>query len=101
MKLFLIGIAVGTTTLFLVNIGDSQELWNNPGNFFAKFLAVTANLWLLVFMVIIVISIPIIALEPLKKRFTLKRYLPFPFMAGNGFAFLSIQIIAVILKIAE
>ena len=99
VKLFLIGIAVGILTLFLVNLGESEELWNIPGNYFEKFLAVSANVWLFIYMIVIVITIPVIALEPLKKRFSPKRYLPFPFMAGNGVAFLSVQIIAIILKV--
>ena len=97
LKIFLIGVMVGISTLFLASIND-EELWNSPGKYFAKFLTVGATSWHLVFAAMMVSSLPFIAIEPLRKRFTPKQYLPFPFMAGNGFAFLSLQVIAIILQ---
>ena len=98
LKFFLIGLLVGIATLFLVNM-DYEELWTNPGNYFSKFLFVSAKLWQLIFFAIIVSSIPFLAIEPLKKRFTRRQYLPFPFLGGNGCAFLSFQIIAIIFEL--
>ena len=95
LKFFLIGLLVGITTLFLVNM-EYEELWNDPGNYFSKFLFVSAKSWQLVFLVIVVTTLPFIAITPLRERFPRKRYLPFPFLAGNGCAILSLQIIAII-----
>lgn len=97
LKFFLIGLLVGIITLFLVNM-EYEELWNDPGNYFSKFLFVTAKSWLFVFLIIVVSTLPFIAIEPLRKRFTRKQYIPFPFLAGHGCAFLSLQIIAIIFE---
>ena len=97
LKLFLIGMAVGTFALFLSSMVD-DELLENPENLFVKFLSASATTWLFVFMIIVLTTLPVMAIEPLKKRFTRKRYLPFPFLAGNGFAFLFLQTIIMILQ---
>lgn len=96
LKLFLIGLIVGISVLLLGNI--DEELLNNPRNYFAKFLSASATIWRLVFFAMVVLTLPFIAIGPLRKRFPPKQYLPFPFMAGNGFAFLSLQIIAIIFE---
>lgn len=97
LKLFLIGLIVGITTLFILNM-DYEELWNDPANYFSKFLFVTAKSWLFVFLIIVVSTLPFMSIEPLRKRFTRRQFLPFPFLAGHGCAFLSLQIIAIIFE---
>ena len=100
LKFFLIGLLIGILTLFLVNM-DYEELWTDPGNYFLKFLFVSATFWQLIFLIIIVFNILFLAIEPIKKRFTRKQYLPFPFLGGNGCAFLSFQIIAIIFELTS
>jgi hypothetical protein len=100
LKLFLIGLAVGISTLLLGSI-DDEALWDSPRNYFAKFLHASATSWYIIFPAMIISTLPIVAIQPLRKRFTPKQYLPFPFMAGNGFAFLSLQIIATIVEVVS
>ena len=82
LKLFLIGFALGLTTIIIL---DRSE--DNP-TFMHSFVTGVFSLWSLLFMIIIVTTVPFMAIEPLKKRFTRKNFLPFPFLAGNGTAFL-------------
>ena len=98
LKFFLIGLLTGISTLFLVNM-DYEELWAHPEKYFSIFLFVGAKSWQLIFLIIIVVNILFLAIEPIKKRFTRKQYLPFPFLGGNGCAFLSFQIIAIIFEL--
>lgn len=98
LKLFLIGIAVGTSSLILVNIDSVEELWLDPSSYFIKFLSVIGTTWQLIFMGMVITTLPVVVIVPLKKRFTPKQFFPIPFMAGNGFSFLSFQIIAIIFQ---
>lgn len=98
LKLFLIGLVIGLSVLLIEIFAEHGNLWNNSGNYFGKLLSVSATLWHYVFVGMTAISIPFIAIEPLKKRLTPKQYLPFPFMAGNSFGFLSLQLISMILQ---
>jgi len=82
LKLFLIGFTIGIATTIVL---DRSE--GNP-TFMQSFVTGAFSLWQLVFMIIMVTTVPFLAVEPLKKRFTRKNFLPFPFLAGNGTAFL-------------
>ena len=99
LKLFLIGIVVGISSLILASLNNMEELLNDPRYYFANFLSMIGISWQLIFLGIIVTTLPVIAISPLKKHFTPKQFFPFPFMAGNGFAFLSMQIIGIISKV--
>jgi len=94
LKLFLIGLAVG----IIVSIILDQSNGDNEEGFMKSFVTKGAKLWHLVFMIIMVTTIPFLAIEPLKKRFTRKTFLPFPFLAGNGTGFLFTGIIGMILS---
>ena len=98
LKVFLIGMVVGMSALFLSGLGDDEGFLKNPQNLFLKILSVSATTWVFVFLIIVITTLPVMAIDPLKKRFTRKQYLPFPFLAGNGFAFLFLQAIAMILQ---
>lgn len=100
LKFFLIGLLIGITTLFLAN-RNYEELWTNPENYFSIFLFVSAKSWQLIFAAIIIVNILFLSLEPLRKHFTRKQYIPFPFLGGNGCAFLSFQIIAIVFELTS
>jgi len=95
LKLFLVGLAVGITVSIILDLsnGDDEE------GFMKSFVAKGVKIWHLVFMIIMVTTIPFLAIEPLKKRFTRKTFLPFPFLAGNGTGFLFMGILGMILSI--
>jgi hypothetical protein len=99
LKLFLIGLAVSFFSILIPRIGEIQEIWDNPGNFYLKSIVVTSVSWTLIYATATIISATVLAIEPLKKRLTPKQYMPFSFMAGNGVGFVIMQIISTVAKI--
>ncbi len=95
LKLFLIGLTIGITVSIILDLSsnDGEE------GFMKTFVTAGVKLWHLVFMIIMLTTIPFLAIEPLKKRFTRKTFLPFPFLAGNGTGFLFMCIVGMILSI--
>jgi len=94
LKLFLIGLAVGITVSIILD--DNED---DGEGFLKSFVTGGAKLWHLVFFITMVTTIPFLAIEPLKKRFKRKTFLPFPFLAGNGTGFLFVGILGMILSI--
>ncbi len=92
LKLFLIGLALGITVSIILDQSNSDS----EGSFMKSFVIAGVRLWHLVFLIIMVTTIPFLAIEPLKKRFTRKTFLPFPFLAGNGTGFLFMGILGMI-----
>jgi hypothetical protein len=95
LKLFLIGLALGVAVSIILDESDSDS----ESGFMKSFVTVGVKLWHLVFMIIMLTTIPFLAITPLKKRFTRKTFLPFPFLAGNGTGFLFMGVIGMILSI--
>ncbi len=95
LKLFLIGLTLGITVSIILFQSDVED----DDSFIKKFFGWSAKLVQLVFMIIMVTTIPFLAIEPLKKRFTRKTFLPFSFLGGTGTGFLFIGIISIILSI--
>ena len=93
LKLFLIGFALGLTTIIILDRSEGNT------TFMQSFVTGAFSLWQVLFMIIIVTTIPFMAIDPLKKRFTRKNFLPFPFLAGNGTAFLLAAISGEIISI--
>ncbi len=94
LKLFLIGLAVVITVSIILNqTNDDEE------GYMKSFVTAGAKIWHLVFFIIMLTTIPFLAIEPLKKRFKRKTFLPFPFLAGNGTGFLFMGVIGMILSI--
>jgi len=90
LKLFLIGLALGVAVSIILDESDSES------SFMKSFVTAGVKLWHLVFMIIMLTTIPFLAITPLKKRFTRKTFLPFPFLAGNGTGFLFMGVIGMI-----
>ena len=95
LNLFLIGLAIGITVSIILDqsFGDDEE------GFMKSFVTKGVKLWHLLFMLIMLTTIPFLAIEPLKKRFKRKTFLPFPFLAGNGTGFLFMGVIGMIISI--
>ncbi len=93
LKLFLIGLALGIAVSIILDESDSES------GFMKSFVTAGVKLWHLVFMIIMLTTIPFLAITPLKKRFKRKTFLPFPFLAGNGTGFLFMGVIGMILSI--
>ena len=95
LKLFLIGLVIGITVTIILDLShsDSEE------GFMKTFVMEGVKLWHLVFMITMITTIPFLAIEPLKKRFTRKTFLPFPLLAGTGTGYLFMGILGMILSI--
>ena len=93
VKLFLMGFALGvTTTIIIAQSGDNTS-------FMSSIISGGFKLWKLFFLITMVTTVPFLAMEPLKKRFTRKNLLPFQFLAGNGTGFLFMGIVAIIISL--
>ena len=95
LKLFLIGLTLGVSVSIILDESDGDS----EAGFMKSFVTAGIKLWHLVFMIIMLTTIPFLAIKPLKKRFTRKTFLPFPFLAGNGTGFLFMGVIGMILSI--
>ena len=94
LKLFLIGFVISIIVTFILDQSvDAQE------GFMQSFVVKGAKLWHLVFMLTVLTTIPFMVIESLKKRFTRKTYLPFPFLGGYGTGFLLMGAIGMILSL--
>jgi len=94
LKLFLIGFVVSIIVTIILDQSEVDE-----EGFMKSFVTKGAKLWQLVFMLTVLTTIPFIVIEPLKKRFTRKTFLPFPFLGGYGTGFLLMGSIGMILSI--
>ncbi len=95
LKLFLIGLVVGIAVSIILD----QSEGDNEKGFMKSFVTAGVKLWHLTFLLIMVTTIPFLAIESLKKRFKRKTFLPFPFLAGNGTGFLFMGVIGMIISI--
>ena len=93
LKLFLIGFSVGIIVTLILDQTDDDEISMK------FFVTKGAQLWQLLFMLTLLTTIPFVVIEPLKKRFTRKTFMPFPFMGGYGSGFLLLKSIGIILSL--
>ena len=95
LKFFLIGLTIGITTSIIIDLSE-----DNTG-FMKSFVTGGFKLWHLLYMIIMITTVPFIAIEPLKKRFKRNYFLPFPFLAGNSTGFLFLGIVGTILSVVN
>ena len=93
LKLFLLGLALG------IGVTVSIDLLEDNTNSFQSLVSGAFKLWHLLFMIIMITTVPFLAIEPLKKRFTRKNLLPFQFLAGNSTGFLFMAISGIIVSL--
>lgn len=67
---FLIGLALGITVSIILDQSDGD----NEEGFMKSFVTKGVKLWHLLFMLIMLTTIPFLAIEPLKKRFKRKTF---------------------------
>ena len=94
---FLLGILLGLWIPFVQHTGEIDNLVDDPETVIQKVFTVTANIWHLIFSILILIGIPFVVFKQLRDRFTEKQFLPFPFMIGNTFGFTFMTIIGMLL----
>ncbi len=99
LKLFIIGMIVGLTIPLIAQSDEVDDLVTDPEKLIKRLARAGANLWTFLFFAMLVVTLPFLAIEPLKKRFTMKRLMPFPFLAGNGMGFGIMNLISILLSI--
>lgn len=91
--LFICGVALSITTTIIIDQSEQREF------FMQSYVDEGFKLWKLMFLIIMVTTVPFLAIDSLKKRFTRKNFLPFPFLAGCGTGFLLMGIVGIIVSI--
>lgn len=90
--LFMCGVALSITTTMIIDQSEQREF------FMQSYVDEGFKLWKLMFLIIMVTTVPFLAIDSLKKRFTRKNFLPFPFLAGSGTGFLLMGIVGIIIS---
>lgn len=96
LKLFIVGAISGLIIALVPFPGDIQYD-NDPEKYFKQVFSAGANVWKTVYFLILLVSMPFMVIEPLKKRFSMKQLLPLPFIAGNSLVFVIITLISIFL----
>jgi len=91
--LFMCGVALSITTTIIIDQSEQREF------FMQSYVDEGFELWKLMFLITMVTTVPFLAIDSLKKRFTRKNFLPFPFLAGSGTGFLLMGIVGIITSI--
>lgn len=91
VKFFIIGFIIGV----IISLVPIDEKFDTIPK---QILAGGITIWKIIYFSILIITLPFLAIEPLKKHFTPYQYIPFSFMAGHGVAFLSAILIMIILQ---
>ena len=88
--LFICGVALSITTSISIDLSEQHEF------FMQSYVDEGLELWKLMFLITMVTTVPFLAIDSLKKRFTRKNLLPFSFLAGSGTGFLLMGIVGII-----
>lgn len=91
--LFMCGVALSITTTIIIDQSEQREF------FMQSYVDEGFELWKLMFLITMVTTVPFLAIDSLKKRFTRKNFLPFSFLAGSGTGFLLMGIVGIITSI--
>ena len=94
LKLFIVGFFVGLIVALIPTPGDVDTEKSDlvPKQIFAG----GVTIWKAIYFLILIITLPLAAVEPLKKRLKLS-FFPFPFIVGNA---TSMAIVTLILTVS-
>ena len=95
LKLFLVGFGVGLI-IALAPLPGEIETVADPEKYMKQIFSGGITIWKAVYFTLLLILLPIVAIEPLKKRLTMKQLLPFPFIVGNSTAIGSVTLITLL-----
>ena len=90
--LFICGVLLSIATTITIDQSEQREF------FMQRYVDEGFKLWKLMFLIIMVTTVPFLAIDSLKKRFTRKNFLLFPFLAGSGTGFLLMGIVGIIIS---
>ena len=88
--LFICGVSLSIATTITIDQSEQREF------FMQSYVDEGFELWKLMFLITMVTTVPFLAIDSLKKRFSRKNFLPFSFLAGSGTGFLLMGIVGII-----
>ena len=96
IKLFLIGIVVSVFILELEDIGNFEELQQDPANYLINSYSLSSDIGKLSYYILLAVLLPFVAIAPLKKRLSEKHLFLYSFLAGITFGFSVATIITIL-----
>ena len=93
LKLFIVGFCVGLLIALVPTPGEVDT--EKPNLVPKQIFAGGVNIWKAIYFSFLIIILPFIAIEPLKKRLQLK-FLPLPFLIGNSTSMMIITLILMV-----
>ncbi len=96
LKLFLIGIVISVLILELEDVGNFEELQQDPANYLINYYSLSSDIGKLSYYVLLAVLLPFVAVLPLKKRLNEKLLLLYCFLAGITFGFSIATIITIL-----
>ena len=96
IKLFLIGIVVSVFILELEDIGNFEELQQDPANYLISSYSLSSDIGKLSYYILLAVLLPFVAIAPLKKRLSEKHLFLYSFLAGITFGFSIATIITIL-----
>ena len=92
LKLYIVGFFVGLI-IALVPVPGEVVGVDDPDKIIKQIFAGGATIWKVIYFSILVLMMPFLAIEPLKKRLTMKQLMPFPFIIGNSTSMILVTLI--------
>jgi len=84
LKLFIIGFIVGLTVALVPTPGEVDT--EKPNLIIKQIFAGSVTIWKTIYFAILVVVLPFLVVEPLKKRLKVKLLFPLQFIVGNSCA---------------
>jgi hypothetical protein len=94
--IFMLGAVIGVVVALLPNPEEFEDYLDDPTKFAERIVSGVADLWLLIFLIIHLITLPVLAIESLRKHLTNKKIFPYGFMAGSAFGLAIVSLISLI-----
>lgn len=85
LKLFILGFFVGLIVALVplpgevVGIDDSNKIMK-------QVFSGGITVWKVLYFSVLIVILPFLVIEPLRKRLTMKQFLPLTFIVGNSYA---------------
>jgi len=92
LKLYIVGFIVGLIIALTPFPGEVIGI-DEPAKIIKQIFAGGVTIWKVIYFSILLLMMPFVAIEPLKKRFTVKRLIPFSFIIGNSTSMVIVTLI--------
>ena len=85
LKLFIVGFFTGLVIVLVPLPGEVVGV-DDPVKIIKQVFSGGATIWKIIYFAILVVTLPILVVEPLKKRLKIKSLFPLQFIVGNSCA---------------